>query len=38
MNKLKDFMAVYKLYRRSAHTPIYAARIAFGMAFLNLPF
>ena len=38
MRKLKDFIAVYRLYRRSAHTPVYSARIAFGMAFLNLPF
>ena len=38
MKKLRDFVAVYKLYRRSAHNPVYAARIAFGMAFLNLPF
>ena len=33
MKKLRDFVAVYKLYRRSAHNPVYAARIAFGMAF-----
>lgn len=37
MRKIKDFIAVYRLYRCS-HSPAYAARIAYGMAFKDLPF
>jgi len=37
MNKIKDFIAIYRLY--SHHNPrLYAARIAFGCAFRDLPF
>lgn len=35
--KLRYFRDVYLLYREH-HNPIYAARIAFGCAYRNLPF
>jgi aminoglycoside N3'-acetyltransferase len=37
MTRINDFIKTYRLYRRTHH-PAYAARIAFGMAFRNLPF
>jgi hypothetical protein len=37
MNKLRNFLQIYRLYR-SAHSPIYAARIAYGCAFRQIPF
>ena len=37
MHLLSDFLAVYRLYRR-AHSPIYSARIAYGIVFKALPF
>ncbi len=37
MTRIKLFFAVWRQYA-SAHNPIYAARIAFGVAFKNLPF
>jgi len=37
MKKIKDFIEVYRKYRR--HHPIkYSAGIAFGIAFRGLPF
>lgn len=37
MSKLRDFVNLYRLYR-AAHSPAYAVRIAFGVAFRGLPF
>lgn len=37
MSALRNFIAIYRQYR-AAHSPIYAARIAYGCAFRNLPF
>lgn len=37
MTKLREFFAVWRLYARH-HPPIYAARIAWGVAFQKLPF
>jgi hypothetical protein len=37
MNNLRSFLQIYKLYRR-AHSPLYAARIAFGCTYRGLPF
>ena len=37
MRRLTEFMQVYRLYSRH-HSPIYAARIAYGIAFKSLPF
>lgn len=37
MKALAEFFAVWRLYRKH-HNPIYAARIAFGIAFRRLPF
>lgn len=37
MQRLKDFLQVYRLYSRY-HSPIYAARVAYGLAFRGLPF
>ena len=37
MSRIADFLQIYKLYRR-AHSPLYAARIAFGCAFRRTPF
>lgn len=37
LRKCADFIAVYRLYRR-AHPRAYAARIAYGIAFKELPF
>jgi hypothetical protein len=37
MSALRDFIAVYRLYRRH-HSIAYAARIAYGCAFRGLPF
>ncbi len=36
--RLVEFRQVYRLYRRAAHSPMYCARIAFGIAFKGLPF
>lgn len=37
MNAIREFISVYRLYRR--HNPArYAARIAYGIAFRGLPF
>ncbi len=37
MSRLRDFWLVYRLYARR-HSPLYAARIAYGIAFRGLPF
>jgi hypothetical protein len=37
MNKLRHFIAIYRLYA-AHHSRRYAARIAYGMAFKGLPF
>ena len=37
MRKLKDFIAVYRLYRHHCSRR-YSWRIAYGMAFKGLPF
>jgi hypothetical protein len=37
MSKLREFTQIYRLYR-AAHSPLYAARIAFGCTYRNLPF
>lgn len=34
---MQDFIAIYRLYRK-AHSPIYSARIAYGIVFQGLPF
>lgn len=36
--RLVEFRQVFRLYRRAAHSPMYCARIAAGIAFKNLPF
>jgi hypothetical protein len=35
--QVQDFAQVYRLYRQS-HSRMYAARIAWGIAFRSLPF
>lgn len=35
--QLREFIAVYRQYRR-AHSALYAARIAYGVAVKGLPF
>jgi hypothetical protein len=37
MSRLTEFLQIYRLYSRH-HSPIYAARIAFGCVFRGLPF
>lgn len=37
MRRLTEFLQVFNLYRRH-HSPIYAARIAYGITFKSLPF
>lgn len=37
MKALRDFLAVFRLYRRH-HSIGYAARIAYGCAFRKFPF
>jgi len=37
MSRLRDFWLVYRMYAR-CHPPLYAARIAYGIAFQKLPF
>lgn len=37
MNTLRHFIAMYRLYRPH-HTPMYAARIAYDIAYRGLPF
>lgn len=37
MSRLRDFVAVYRLYAKHHH-PAYAARIAYGIVFRGLPF
>lgn len=37
MNRLVEFVQVYRLYARH-HGAVYAARIAFGIAFRGQPF
>lgn len=37
MNRLREFFSVWRLYARH-HSPIYAARIAWEIAFKGLPF
>lgn len=36
--QLAEFRQVYSLYRRAAHSRLYCARIAWGIAFRFLPF
>lgn len=38
MTKLREFLELYRLYRRGGNTRRYSARIAYGCAFRNLPF
>lgn len=38
MNKLLDFLRVYRLYRRHHKSHTYCLGIAYGIAFKNLPF
>ena len=37
MNRLAEFLALYRAYRKF-HPRRYALRIAYGIAFKNLPF
>lgn len=37
MSRLREFLSVFRLYARS-HSPLYAARIAWGVAVNRLPF
>lgn len=37
MSRLREFLSVYRAYR-VVHSPFYAARIAYGCAFRQLPF
>lgn len=37
MSRIRTFIEIYLLYRK-AHTPKYAAVIAWGIAFHGLPF
>ena len=37
MSRFAEFVSIFKLYRQH-HSPIYAARIAYGIAFKSLPF
>lgn len=37
MSRIKEFIAVYRLYRQ-VHSRRYAAGIAWGIAFRGLPF
>ena len=37
MSRIRLFIAVYRLYRK-VHSPRYAARTAWGMAYHGLPF
>ena len=37
MKKLSDFFAVFRLYAKH-HSPLYAARLAYGITFRGLPF
>ena len=37
MTRLREFFSVWRLYSKH-HNPIYAARLAFGIAYRNLPF
>lgn len=36
-SKFTEFIKVYREYR-AAHSPLYAAKTAYGIAFLGLPF
>lgn len=38
MRKLRDFFAVYRLYRRAAHSRMYCVRIAWDIAAHKTPF
>ena len=37
MKKLSDFVAIFRLYAKH-HSPIYAARMAWGITVKQLPF
>lgn len=37
MNRIREFLSVYRAYR-TVHSPVYAARIAWGVTFQQLPF
>lgn len=37
-SRLRDFLSVYRLYRKAAHSRRYCLQIAFGCAFRKLPF
>ena len=37
-SRLRDFAAVYLLYRRAAHSRRYCLRLAYGIAFKGNPF
>jgi hypothetical protein len=36
MSKVTEFVQVYRLYRRAAHSPIYCARIAYGIVYRGI--
>lgn len=38
MTKLKAFFSDYAMYRRSGHSRLYSAKIAYDCAFRGLPF
>ena len=33
MSKLREFLSIYRLYRRGAHGRLYCAKMAFNMAY-----
>lgn len=38
ISRVREFLQVYRLYRRAAHSMKYAARIAYGCVYRGLPF
>ncbi len=38
MKTLREFIKTYVQYRKAAHGPVYAARIAYSVAILKTPF
>lgn len=38
MSRLREFLSVYRLYRKAAHSRRYCFQIAFGIAIRKLPF
>lgn len=37
MSRLREFLSVFRLYAKH-HSPLYAARMAYGIAVKRLPF